>query len=127
MNKFDIYITCVFIVKIIFILLVITHKYIEYKYPNDLKKNANILSYKEETEFLFIIMMSLLLIYLFNPRKNRLHMIDRETTILFYVFGFVLILTAKWEKFITTSVPYKYFTQLLQQKQQQKQQQQKQP
>lgn len=120
MNKFDIYITCVFIVKIIFIFLVITHKYIAYKYPNDLKKNADILSYKEESEFLFIIMMSLLLIYLFNPRKNRLHMIDRETTILLYLFGFVLVLTAKWENFITNSGPYKYFTQLIQQKQKQK-------
>lgn len=47
--------------------------------------------------------MSLLLIYLFNPRINRLYMVDTETRLLLYLFGFILIISADWEKFLNDS------------------------
>ena len=43
--------------------------------------------------------MSILLIYLFNPRKGEMVMINGETKILLYLFGIVLLITAKWGDF----------------------------
>ena len=51
---------------------------------------------KEVMEFIFIISMSLLLIFIFNPwYKNQIY-ISREIALLFYLFGFILLFTANW-------------------------------
>jgi hypothetical protein len=47
--------------------------------------------------------MAILLIYLFNPRNPKLEIIDSETKILLYLFGIVLLITAKWEAFFEGS------------------------
>jgi hypothetical protein len=70
--------------------------------------------WKERTEFIFIVSMAILLIYHFNPRTSQKISIDRETSILFYLFGWILIITAKWSDFITGAKWYqqivnKYF------------------
>jgi hypothetical protein len=99
MNYFDIYITLIFIVKIAFIILAVYRLYIKAKNPKD--KNLKIVEFwKERFEFIFISMMSVLLIYLFYPRANRINMIDGETKLLLYLFGFVLLLTENWSSFI---------------------------
>jgi hypothetical protein len=99
MNKFDIYITLIFIVKISFIILAVYRLYIKAKNPKN--KNLKIVEFwKERFEFIFISMMSVLLIYLFYPRANRINMIDGETKLLLYLFGFVLLLTENWSSFI---------------------------
>jgi hypothetical protein len=57
--------------------------------------------WKGRLEFIFVFLMSFLLIYLFNPRTSRLNKVTGETKLLLYLFGFVLLLTANWETFIT--------------------------
>ena len=47
--------------------------------------------------------MSILLIYLFNPRVDRNTLIDKETKLLLFLFGFILLITAKWDVFIKES------------------------
>ena len=103
MNKLDIYITLIIIVKVIFILLAIYGTYTKHKKNSDKKLVEKIEFWKERFEFIFIAMMSVLLIYLFNPRENRLNLITSETRILLYLFGFILIITAKWQLFIGDS------------------------
>ena len=44
--------------------------------------------------------MAILLIYLFNPRQNRDKILDYESKILLYLFGFQLLLTANWSAFV---------------------------
>jgi hypothetical protein len=95
MKKYDIYTSIVILVKIIFIFLTIVHFILQYK--KNAKLDTKVVYWKERAEFVFIILMSCLLIYLFNPRKNRLHMIDKETMLLLYLFGFILIITANWD------------------------------
>jgi hypothetical protein len=61
----------------------------------------NIMYWKEITEFLFIICMSILLIYHFFPDHNFIHnykpiVVDKETKVLFLLFGFILLFSAKW-------------------------------
>lgn len=92
MNKYDIYITIIIIIKIIFIILAVSRLYIKYKKPNEKELFAKIDSWKSKVELVFVIMMALLLIYLFNPRNDKIYLIDMETKILLYVYGFILII-----------------------------------
>ena len=111
MNKYDIYIYLIFAVKICFILMAAIHLYLKAKGKTDSDLDKKIVYWKERFEFVFILLMSMLLIYLFNPRKNRMVMIDGETKILLYLFGFVLLITAKWGDFFHESKWLKQFQQ----------------
>ena len=93
------YITFIFLIKIGFIIMTITHIYLQAKGKKKSDLDKNILYWKERFEFIFIAMMSILLIYLFNPRVDRSVLIDKETKILLYLFGFILLITAKWNLF----------------------------
>lgn len=111
MKYYDIYITFAFFVKIIFIILALSLIVLKIKGDDEKSKLEITIKYwKERVEFIFTITMALLLIYLFSPRVNRTTLIDRETKILFYLFGFILIITAKWEDFIRES-KWVYFLQ----------------
>ena len=65
--------------------------------------DKEILFWRERFEFVFTALMAVLLIYLFNPRKNRMIMINNETQTLLFLFGFVLIITADWKSFFKES------------------------
>ena len=112
MNKYDMYVTAIFVIKIGFILMAITHVYLEMKGKEKTDLDKKILFWKERFEFIFTALMSVLLIYIFNPRYNNINLIDKETKILFYLFGFVLIITAKWRIFFKQS-PLLKITKLL--------------
>ena len=104
MSYFTSYIYLIFAVKIIFILMAISTLYLKLK-KRENSESYKILSYwKERVEFVFVILMSILLIYLFNPRQNRNNMINSETKILLYLFGFVLLITANWNAILEESL-----------------------
>jgi hypothetical protein len=107
MDKFSIYVTLIFIVKIAFIILAISEQVIKHKKPNDKKLIENLVFWKERIEFTFKALMSLLLIYLFNPRADNIKLLNYETKLLLYLFGFVLIITANWKTFFKESVLFK--------------------
>jgi heme/copper-type cytochrome/quinol oxidase subunit 2 len=103
MKYYDMYITIIFIFKIVFIALAISHIYFKVKGDDKSSIDIKIEYWKERVEFVFIILIALLLIYLFSPTANRNMLLDRETKFLLYLFGFVLIITAKWENFFKES------------------------
>jgi hypothetical protein len=113
MNNFDIYIILIFIVKIAFVILAVYRLYIKAKNPKDKKLLETVEFWKGRFEFMFITLMSILLIYLFYPRANRINMIDGETKLLLYLFGFVLLLTENWSSFIHESSWFKKFQKVL--------------
>jgi L-asparagine transporter-like permease len=106
------YITFIFLIKIGFIVLAISHLYLKIKHKENTETDKKILYWKERFEFIFIALMAVLLIYLFNPRTDRSVIIDKETKILLYLFGFILILTAKWEIFFHESKLLNYIQQI---------------
>jgi uncharacterized membrane protein len=63
--------------------------------------------WKERMEFIFIILMALLLIFIFTPWHNHKKYITKEMSLLFYLFGFILIITAKWSAFFEEANWYK--------------------
>ena len=92
MSILDYYIFFIFFIKIIFIILAIVNLYLKKQIPVEEKeKNKSdkikkqietqqkIEYYKTRIELLFKFLMSLLLIYIFNPRQNRIHLINYLT------------------------------------------------
>jgi hypothetical protein len=55
--------------------------------------------------------MSCLLIYHFKP--GYLKPISKETSILFFLFGWILLITAKWELFFAEATWYEKISQAL--------------
>lgn len=107
MKKMDMYVTFIFIVKLAFLILSVVHIYLKVKGKGKSESDNKILFWKERVEFVFVFLMSILLIYTFFPRRQILIPIDYEMRVLFFLFGFILILTAKWDTFIGESNVYK--------------------
>jgi hypothetical protein len=107
MRKLDMYVTFIFIVKIVFFILAVAHIYLTVKGKDNTELDNKIIFWKERIEFVFIVLMSILLMYTFFPRRQIPIPIDYEMRILFYLFGFILILTAKWDIFFKESPIYK--------------------
>jgi len=55
--------------------------------------------WREKTEFIYFIIMGFLLIIIFIPYYNHKKYINKEMGILFWLFGFVIIFTSKWNVF----------------------------
>jgi phosphatidylglycerophosphate synthase len=113
MNWFDIFVFLIIAIKVFFIIFSIIHIYLKEKGKTDSKLDQKIEYWKKRTEFLFIFLMSLLLIYLFNPRNSKINLINTETQILLYLFGFILIITADWSNFIHQSKWFSNFQEIL--------------
>ena len=107
MDYYTIYIYLVFFIKIIFIILATVHLYLKFKNKTDSDLDKAILFWRERIEFIFTSLMAFLLIYLFNPKNNRIFMINHETKVLLFLFGFILIITANWKTFLKESNIFK--------------------
>ena len=93
--------------------MAVTHIYLKAKGDEKSELDKKILYWKERFEFIFIACMAALLIYLFNPRSKTSITIDRETKVLLFLFGFVLLITAKWDEFIKESPWFSRLQQIL--------------
>jgi len=68
---------------------------------------------KHQTEFAFIFLTSILMIAIFNPRENNMKYINHHVKLLFFLFGIILIVTAKWSLFFHESIITKQITNSL--------------
>ena len=87
-------------IKIIFVIMAISNIFFN-KIHKDQIYDEKTLYWKERTEFIFIISMSILLIIIFNPLYNNQRFLIKETKLLFFIFGIILIISADWDVFIT--------------------------
>ena len=78
------FIYLIFAVKLCFVSMSVTHIYLKVKGESDSDLDKKVFYWKERFEFIFILLMAILLIYLFNPRTDRIIMIDSETKILLF-------------------------------------------
>jgi len=99
MQLYTIYVYFIILIKVLFIICALTHIFLKATNKNpDLDKT--VVYWKERFEFIFFILMAFLLIYLFNLKDPRPVVVEGETKLLLYLFGFILIITAKWSTFI---------------------------
>ena len=113
MNYFSAYIYSIIGIKVIFILLAITHIYLKLKGEKGSELDKNIEYWKERIEFVFIFLMALLLIYIFNPKIPHTNLLNFEVKLLIYLFGFILLITAEWKLFFYESEWFKYLQQAI--------------
>lgn len=109
----DMFVLFIILIKIVFILTAIGHVILSHmskkngkngkngKEEKEEKTDVKLVYWKERTEFIFVICMSLLLIYYFRP--GHMKPIDSETSLLFFLFGWILIITAKWSDFFASA------------------------
>ena len=107
------YINLIILIKILFILTALTHVYLKIKGKENSDLDKKVVYWKEKLEFLFIFLMALFLIYLFNPRTTKSIYINGETKLLLYLFGVVLLITADWNSFIHESKFFIYIQQII--------------
>ena len=108
MDKYTMFIYLIFAVKLCFVSMSVTHIYLKVKGESDSDLDKKVLYWKERFEFIFLLLMATLLIYLFSPGKERNVMIDGETKVLLYLFGIVLLITAKWADFFHEAKWFQY-------------------
>ena len=129
MSLLNNYIFFVFFIKIIFVILAIMNIYLEKQIPveekeknksdkikKQVKTQQNIEYWKTHIELLFKFLMSILLIYIFNPRQNRIHLINYEAKLLFFLFGIILVVTADWKQIFNESKTFINIQSVLNQK-----------
>lgn len=106
-TSLDFFIFFIILIKIVFIISAIGHLILSHSTNAKAEKiDPKLLYWKERTEFIFIISMSILLIYHFHPRLSK-KPISEETALLFFLFGWILIITAKWGLFFKEAHWYK--------------------
>ena len=113
MDKYTIYISFIVFVKFALVCLAITHLYLKLKKQTDSELDQRIVYFKEKIEFIFIALMACLLIYLFSPRIDRSDLINRETKFVLYLFGFILLITAKWDSFFKETIYFQQFQSIV--------------
>ena len=113
MNYYNNYILLVFTDKILFILLGILHICLKLTGYSKTNLDNSIIYWKERIEFIFIVLMSLLLIYLFSPTQKQNVVINGETKLLLFLFGLILLITSKWNIFIEHAKWFKIVQQTI--------------
>jgi hypothetical protein len=108
MKHFSLLIYLILIIKIGFILMSLTHIYLKIKGEENSDLDIEILYWKDRFEFTFIFLMSILLLYLFNPMRPNV-VIDSETKLLLFLFGIMLLITANWNVFLHEAKWFKMF------------------
>ena len=99
-TKIDIYVVFLIIIKCIFVSAALGHLILAHTDTFFDKYDAKLVYWKERTEFIFVVSMSVLLIYYFHPIIKSEPM-SSETRLLFFLFGWILLVTAKWKIFVT--------------------------
>ena len=114
-STLDFFILFIILIKIVFVLSAIGHLFLT-NVPVSISKkigikDSTLVYWKERTEFIFIVSMSILLVYHFRP--GHLKAISSESSLLFFLFGCILIITSKWSLFFKESLWYKNLSQAL--------------
>ena len=116
---YNLFIFYIFSIKILFVLCSSTEMYYQWKnrklekrekkqtketkeneeYKKNIQWINNLEYWKKRFEFIYIMCMSFLLIYLFYPYRKALPFITNETRYLIFLFAFILITNANWGLF----------------------------
>lgn len=113
MTPYHIFLLLIVITKSLFFILALLYRYLKFTKQDKSSLGTLVDFWKSRVEFVFIFLMSVLLIYLFNPRRDRKEMINKETKIVLFLFGIVLIITADWSVFFKESLLLKTIQSLL--------------
>jgi hypothetical protein len=109
-NKLDYFIYFIIFIKIIFIISALGYIISSHSQNEYLKTilDPKFKYWRDRTEFIFTASNAALLIYFFKPGTN--HKINSETSILFFLFGWILLFTANWNLFFKEAHWYHFIS-----------------
>lgn len=113
---YTVFIIFTIVVKVCFIILALVEKSYEWAGKKNSETAQNVVYWKKRADFVFIICMSLLLIYIFGPyakaiiinemnqsivtgETKTVYEVDSEARLLLALYGFIMILTSDWQSF----------------------------
>jgi len=99
------FVTFIISLKVVFFALAAIHLYYKVTNQGDSAADTIVEYIKARVEFMFMAMMAVLLVFLFNPRNPKIKILSSSphTLTLLYMFGIVLLITDDWKLFVTTS------------------------
>ena len=104
---FRLFVFTIIFFKFLYIFLSLLHVYFRIQGKKDAEIDISVQWWRDRVEFIFKILMALLIIYLFNPIDTREKLLSRETKLLLYIYGFILLITADWGNFFNESIGFK--------------------
>jgi heme/copper-type cytochrome/quinol oxidase subunit 2 len=107
-NWYDYLILFILLIKIIYAILVAIHIYLKIKGRDGDEYDSKIVSYKDQLEIVFVISMSILLLYLFYPKHITPPEVDTQSRLLLFLYGIIILFTLDWTKFIDESSLIKF-------------------
>jgi len=113
MTLINSYIYLIVLVKILFIIASITNIYLRFKGKENTDLYIKVVYWKKTLEFIFVILMAILLICLFNITSKSNPVIDQHTKTLLFLFGIMLLTTAKWGIFFKEAVWFKNIQEII--------------
>ena len=108
-NKwYDYFIVFILLIKIIYAILLVIHIYLKIKGREGDEYDSKIVFHKDNLEIIFVISMSILLLYLFYPKHITPPEIDIQSRLLLFLYGIIILFTLDWTKFIDESSLIKF-------------------
>jgi hypothetical protein len=107
-NWYDYFIVFILVIKLIYTILVGVHIYLKIKGRAGDEYDSKIVFYKDQLEIVFVISMSILLLYLFYPKHVNPPEIDTQSRLLLFLYGIIILFTLDWKKFIDESSLIKF-------------------
>jgi len=101
-TPYFLFLCLIVVVKVCFFTVAILYRVIQHKDPTDVQKQNTIETLKEQLEFVYIILMSILLLINFNPWTQV--SIDTETRVLLFLYGIIVLFTSKYSTFAQQSL-----------------------
>jgi uncharacterized membrane protein len=105
-HLYNIFILFIFFIKIIYFILTIFARWCK---ERDKEKYEKLEFWRNHVEFLFTMLLCILIIIIFNPFINNLYLLNTEAKILLVTYAFLTIITADWNIFINDSKIYSFF------------------
>jgi len=98
-RTYDNYVIFIIIIKVLFLITAIIARILKAKITNTKTANTNLINiykilseWKQIFEFIFIISLAFICIIVFCPFYGDIVFIDKNTRILLFIYGFIIIL-----------------------------------
>ena len=116
MKSIDYFIYLIFFIKIAFVIISVFY-YLNNKKPNKTTKEKQIgntlLFWKHRTEHMFIVLLSILLIILFNPYSTTKFEMTPHVKTLIFVYAIIILIQSKWNLYFQESSTFKALKELI--------------
>ena len=114
MNSFSttfyfIFIQMLILMKIVYAICIFWMFYLRFKKEKEEPIYSKLEFWKERSELIFIIGVSVLLIHYFNPFSKKPIILTKEEKFAIFTFGWVILLTVNWEVFVKESEIFTLF------------------